>query len=140
MFVKGKRYESGADKKKRESTDKLKIRCSGDKPSCTRCVRLKSLCHYADDGVRKRKGQPKGFTANKVSSYSATQIVPFPSHSVDDTLQDIPSTLLTTLVDLYFTNVYQSTLLFHKPTFLQSLSSGTIRQHVLLSICAWGAK
>ncbi|KAJ4025669.1 hypothetical protein NW752_003143 [Fusarium irregulare] len=116
-----------------------KIRCSGERPSCNRCVRLKTSCHYANNGVRKRKEQPRSFTENRSSSYSAPPIVAAPCRSIEDTLDDIPATLLTTLVDLYFANVYQSTLLFHKPTFLQSLFRGTVRQHVLLSICAWGA-
>ncbi|RBR23141.1 uncharacterized protein FIESC28_04136 [Fusarium coffeatum] len=120
-----------------------KIRCSGDRPSCTRCVRLKSPCHYNKGGVnrvRKQKEYPDVFIGNTASSRSSlTPIVAAPHRSIEDTLDNIPSTLLTTLVNLYFTNVYQSTLLFHKPTFLQSLSSGTVRQHVLLSICAWGA-
>ncbi|CAG7557895.1 unnamed protein product [Fusarium equiseti] len=78
------------------------------------------------------------------SRLSSTPIVAAPQYPLrhtpqDDIYHDINPSLLTTLVNLYFTNVYQSTLLFHIPTFLQSLSNGTVRQHVVLSICAWGA-
>ncbi|KAI8714907.1 hypothetical protein NCS52_01211600 [Fusarium sp. LHS14.1] len=39
----------------------------------------------------------------------------------------------------YFSNVYQSDLLLHKPTFLETLAARNVKSHVLLSICAWGA-
>jgi hypothetical protein len=36
--------------------------------------------------------------------------------------------------------VYNATLLFHKASFLQSVAAGTVRPHVVLSVCAWAAK
>ncbi|KAF5686683.1 hypothetical protein FDENT_5686 [Fusarium denticulatum] len=54
-------------------------------------------------------------------------------------VQGIARPLVNTLVELYFDNVYQSTLLLHKATFLQSLTDHTVKPHILLSICAWGA-
>ncbi|KAH7191847.1 uncharacterized protein B0J16DRAFT_393909 [Fusarium flagelliforme] len=125
-----------------------KIRCSGDRPSCTRCARLKASCHYHSGGVQKtlrEVDRPIGSRKRTPSSrFSSTPTAAGPKRSLSDAPQDniyhdIPPSLLTTLVNLYFVNVYQSTLLFHKPTFLQSLSHGTVRQHVILSICAWGA-
>ncbi|KAG5808900.1 hypothetical protein H9Q74_006429 [Fusarium xylarioides] len=56
-----------------------------------------------------------------------------------DFFQGIAPSLVNTLVELYFDNVYQSTLLLHKATFLQSLADQTVKPHILLSICAWGA-
>ncbi|KAF5563803.1 hypothetical protein FPHYL_5000 [Fusarium phyllophilum] len=53
--------------------------------------------------------------------------------------QGIAPSLVNTLVDLYFDNVYQSTLLLHKAKFLQSHAAQTVKPHILLSICAWGA-
>ncbi|KAF5623176.1 uncharacterized protein FTJAE_10699 [Fusarium tjaetaba] len=53
--------------------------------------------------------------------------------------QGIAPSLVNTLVELYFDNVYQSTLLLHKATFLQSVADQSIKPHILLSICAWGA-
>ncbi|KAF5974791.1 hypothetical protein FCOIX_8092 [Fusarium coicis] len=53
--------------------------------------------------------------------------------------QGIAPSLVNTLVELYFDNIYQSTLLLHKGTFLQSLADRTVKAHILLSICAWGA-
>ena len=44
------------------------------------------------------------------------------------------------LVDVYYENVYNATLLLHKQTFLDSLAAGTVRSHIVLSICAFAAK
>ncbi|KAK6371287.1 hypothetical protein LTS17_009018 [Exophiala oligosperma] len=52
----------------------------------------------------------------------------------------IPTTLVPTLVDIYFDHVYNAHLLLHKPSFLASLAAGTVRPHIVLSVCAWGAK
>ncbi|KAK4893554.1 hypothetical protein LTR27_008021 [Elasticomyces elasticus] len=52
----------------------------------------------------------------------------------------IPQALIPTLVELYFSNVYNAELLFHKRSFLEALALGTTRPHVILAICAWGAK
>ncbi|KAF4956374.1 hypothetical protein FGADI_3951 [Fusarium gaditjirri] len=56
-----------------------------------------------------------------------------------DFYQGIAPSLVNALVELYFDNVYQSTLLLHKRTLAQSLVKQTVKPHVLLSICAWGA-
>ncbi|RFN45506.1 hypothetical protein FIE12Z_10269 [Fusarium flagelliforme] len=125
-----------------------KIRCSGDKPSCTRCARLKASCRYNSGGIQKALRQVDRPISSRKSTpssrFSSTPTAAGPRYSQSDVPQDdiyheIPPSLFNTLVHLYFRNVYQSTLLFHKPTFLQSLSNGTVRQHVILSICAWGA-
>ena len=52
----------------------------------------------------------------------------------------IPSALISVLVELYFSHVYNSSLLLHKPTFLQDLVTGTVRPQVLLSVCAFATK
>ncbi|KAF2428304.1 hypothetical protein EJ08DRAFT_671462 [Tothia fuscella] len=51
----------------------------------------------------------------------------------------IPKTLISTLVEVYFDNVYNATLLIHQRSFLQSLTAGTVRPHLVLSVCAWAA-
>ncbi|KAJ3547466.1 hypothetical protein NM208_g1501 [Fusarium decemcellulare] len=61
------------------------------------------------------------------------------SHPDETSYHGIPASLVSTLVEEYFDNVYQSDLLLHKPLFLESLAAGTVQPHVLLSICAWGA-
>lgn len=51
----------------------------------------------------------------------------------------IPSTLVLKLIDVYYANVYNATLLLHKPTFLEAVAAGKMKAHVLLSVCAWAA-
>lgn len=48
--------------------------------------------------------------------------------------------LLPTLIELYFDNIYQSDLVLHKKSFAESVACGLVSTHVLLSVCAWGAK
>lgn len=48
--------------------------------------------------------------------------------------------LLPELVEIYFNYVYNAHLLLHKRSFLESVANGTACIHVVLSICAWGAK
>lgn len=60
--------------------------------------------------------------------------------STSDQSLGIPSSLLYKLVDVYYANVYNATLLLHKPTFIESLKAGTVRQHIVLSVCAFAAK
>ncbi|KAF7561041.1 hypothetical protein G7046_g3107 [Stylonectria norvegica] len=43
------------------------------------------------------------------------------------------------LVQSYFDNIYQASLLLSRPRFIQSLAAGAVREHIVLSICAWGA-
>ncbi|KAJ3527969.1 hypothetical protein NM208_g10445 [Fusarium decemcellulare] len=43
------------------------------------------------------------------------------------------------LIDTYYENVYNATLLLHKESLLESLAVGSIRPHVVMSVCAWGA-
>ncbi|KAF5233563.1 hypothetical protein FAUST_8107 [Fusarium austroamericanum] len=57
----------------------------------------------------------------------------------DENCSEIPSSLVNTLIELYFNNVYQSDLLFHKASFIKSLADSAVRPHVLLSMCALGA-
>ncbi|QPC79169.1 hypothetical protein HYE68_009921 [Fusarium pseudograminearum] len=57
----------------------------------------------------------------------------------DENCSEIPSSLVNALVELYFNNVYQSSLLLHKASFIKSLADSAVRPHVLLSMCALGA-
>ncbi|KAF5632721.1 hypothetical protein F52700_6258 [Fusarium sp. NRRL 52700] len=126
---------------------KQKIRCSGERPSCKRCVRLNNTCEYVTSRVH--SGQKRSFTRPTGTSKSVESRflapVALPAHlnaesvSGHDFFQGIAPSLVTTLVELYFDNVYQSTLLLHKAIFLQSLTNQTVKPHILLSICAWGA-
>ncbi|EXJ69938.1 uncharacterized protein A1O5_07011 [Cladophialophora psammophila CBS 110553] len=44
------------------------------------------------------------------------------------------------LVDVYYANVYNASLLLHKRLFLEAIAAGTARHHVVLSVCAWALK
>ncbi|KIH87586.1 hypothetical protein SPBR_05175 [Sporothrix brasiliensis 5110] len=52
----------------------------------------------------------------------------------------VPQTLLWELVEIYFTHMYNASLLLHKDTFVHSLRAGTVTPHVLLSVCACASK
>ncbi|CZR39140.1 uncharacterized protein FPRO_05668 [Fusarium proliferatum ET1] len=129
---------------------KQKIRCSGERPSCKRCVRLKNTCQYdtsrthsrAAKGTRKSAGAHA--TSRSVHSSHLDPVVRPAFLSIEpasnhDLFKVIAPSLVNTLVELYFDNVYQSTLLLQKATFLQSVAYQTVKSHILLSICAWGA-
>lgn len=52
----------------------------------------------------------------------------------------ISESLVYTLVDVYFENAYNASLLLHKGRFLESLVAGTVEDHLILSVCAYAAK
>ncbi|KAH7177272.1 hypothetical protein DER46DRAFT_118490 [Fusarium sp. MPI-SDFR-AT-0072] len=129
---------------------KQKIRCSGERPSCKRCVRLKNICKYGTNRIHPRQNRSvtRAVIANGASqSVESRRLAPVAlpanlsaeSVSNHDFFQGIAPSLVNTLVELYFDNVYQSTLLLHKTIFLQSLADQTVKPHILLSILAWGA-
>ncbi|CCT66802.1 uncharacterized protein FFUJ_12968 [Fusarium fujikuroi IMI 58289] len=125
----------------------FQIRCSGERPSCKRCVRLKNTCEYDTNSQSKRLIK-RVTTANGTSRSGGSRClapVALPAHlnaesvSNHDFFQGIAPSLVNTLVEIYFDNVYQSTLLLHRSTFMQSLANQTVKPHILLSIFAWGA-
>lgn len=52
----------------------------------------------------------------------------------------IAESLMYTLVDVYFENSYNASLLLRKDRFLESLVAGTVEPHLILSVCAYAAK
>jgi hypothetical protein len=52
----------------------------------------------------------------------------------------IPSPLMSSLIEIYYANVYNASILLHKASFLESLANGISRNHVVLSLCALGAQ
>ncbi|EWG42668.1 hypothetical protein FVEG_04420 [Fusarium verticillioides 7600] len=126
---------------------KQKIRCSGERPSCKRCVRLKNTCKYDTNSQFKRRVTKTTSKTGRSYGIQSRDLVPavlsgnINAESVSNHafFQGIAPSLVNTLVELYFDNVYQSTLLLHKATFLQSLTEQAVKPHILLSICAWGA-
>lgn len=58
------------------------------------------------------------------------------SHYFTRSYLGIPPEVLPNLVDIYFSHVYNASLLLHKATFWNKLNAGTLRPHVILSVCA----
>jgi hypothetical protein len=52
----------------------------------------------------------------------------------------IPRPLISELIEIYFENVCNAALLLHQKHFRESVRNGTVVPHILLSVCAWGAK
>ena len=88
-----------------------------------------------------KQGPSQAVSANTAAPYQrADRSFSVPQSLTDKSYVGIPSALVSVLVELYFSHVYNASLLLHKPTFLQSLAAGTVRPQVLLSVCAFATK
>ena len=63
-----------------------------------------------------------------------------PAPLTEEQYLDMPKSLVSTLVEVYFNTAYNAPLMSHKEKFIASLDAGTARPHTVLSFCAWGAK
>ncbi|KNG83811.1 hypothetical protein ANOM_008001, partial [Aspergillus nomiae NRRL 13137] len=52
----------------------------------------------------------------------------------------VPASLLPILIDLYYTHLYNASLLLYRPSLTRALELDTIRTDVLLSICALASR
>jgi hypothetical protein len=136
----------------------FQIRCSGERPACNRCVRLGHSCTYSSKrpSAQKNSKPQQGFLsvtrAREVRQVAISEAVQIQSNASNvhkpllvgpveqDCYLGIPKDLVSTLVQVYYENVYNAALLLHKKSFLESLAAGTARPHVVLSVCAWAAK
>jgi hypothetical protein len=136
----------------------FQIRCSGERPACNRCVRLGHSCTYSSKrpSAQKNSKPRQAFSsvtrAREARHVASSEAVQIQSHAssirkpllVSPIEQDcylgIPKDLVSTLVEVYYENVYNAALLLHKKSFLETLAAGTARPHVVLSVCAWAAK
>ncbi|KAI1742408.1 hypothetical protein F4680DRAFT_463892, partial [Xylaria scruposa] len=136
------------------------IRCTEERPSCKRCVRLHHVCTYSNSQLPERTNRAAQQTAVRNVSSRPTQSLPkdhiaqatmlqaqrqpivLQSSSAGSGKQYIGllEHLLPELVEIYFNYVYNAHLLLHKRSFLESIADGTACTHVVLSVCAWGAK
>ncbi len=140
-----------------------KIRCTGERPICKRCSRLKQTCSYSGTSAPSRKhhvfvpasinrpitsspkGQKSKSTADGTTRSDGRRPVPtsstLPNYSgIDHYDLGIPKSLMSLLVEVFFEDAYNATLLLHKRLFLESLEQGRTSPHVVLSVCAWAAK
>ncbi|KAH8697046.1 hypothetical protein BGW36DRAFT_160144 [Talaromyces proteolyticus] len=138
-----------------------KARCSGDRPICTRCSRLRRSCNYNSETLEMPKTlqpqqvpdlanpslQPPYTTAPRVGhsqSRHAGQVSNFaycpPSvhltSPVEERYHGIPSSLLLDLVEVYYAHVGNASLVLHKRSFLEQLEAGIACPHVVISVCA----
>lgn len=140
----------------------MQVRCTGEKPLCKRCSRLKHVCSYDDhddQALSKRIKKVSTVRRTEPALLKPPQLVPVPQHQTEASnptwrinaprplLQNqniyypgIPMSLIATLVEVYYANVYNATLLLHKQMFLEALQTGMASQHVVLSVCAWALK
>ena len=140
-----------------------KIRCTGERPICKRCSRLKQTCSYNGAATPSRKhhifvpasinrpitSSPKErkrkSTADDTTRSDGRRPVPTSStlsnySRVDHYDLGIPKSLMSLLVKVFFEDAYNATLLLHERLFLESLEEGRTSPHVVLSVCAWAAK
>ena len=140
------------------------MRCSGDRPICKRCSRLGHTCIYSTPEVRRTSRPTPGFTTSdkpplplssisrgrslstlshqddQVTSHAFHASPPLLANPSEEYYLGIPLSLVSTLVEVYYSNVYNATLLLHKPSFLEALASGTAPIHIVLSVCAFASK
>ncbi|KAI3316836.1 hypothetical protein HD806DRAFT_541813 [Xylariaceae sp. AK1471] len=164
-----RRKSSAGRPRKACSTCKTqKIRCTEERPSCKRCVRLHHVCTYSGDPPpeRNNRSSPQDVAQRDVASKHAQiprmeqraaqahaaqfvhrrlPILPQPLPQPGGTMGAKPylgvlESLVPELVDIYFDYVYNAHFLLHKRSFLESVADGTACTHVVLSVCAWAAK
>lgn len=132
------------------------MRCSSERPSCKRCIRLRRVCSYVSDVAsgyvasqsRKASPPPPSYAADlspgrtSISSVKVPLLQfeqPLPRLPAQEHYLGIPKTLLSSLVDVFFSHIYNASLLLRKCDFLDSIAKGTARHHLVLSVCAFAA-
>ena len=145
-----------------------KIRCAGGETphsKCARCQRLRRPCSFGGPNLHVRdESRPFGGRspvtnlATPVSNADGTLAGSEASASIHSPRNTervgpvarnpdpqgpwwgVPQTLLWELIEIYFSHIYNASLLLHRPSFVQALHSGTVTSHVLLSVCAFASK
>ncbi|KAI0487018.1 hypothetical protein F4859DRAFT_324250 [Xylaria cf. heliscus] len=156
-----RKSNAGRPRKACSTCKAQKIRCTEERPSCKRCMRLHHICIYRNSPLPERSNrssyQPaiqkdvpseptqslsKRHTAQASTPQAQQRPILTQPNGTRGSKQYIGllEHLLPELVDIYFNCVYNAHLLLHKRSFLESIADGTACTHVVLSICAWGAK
>ncbi|KAK3650409.1 hypothetical protein LTR56_006388 [Elasticomyces elasticus] len=137
---------SGRPKKACSTCQVQKIRCTGERPTRKRCLRLKHVCNYltpvtgaAPRITQQARRQVDSDLGRPAAAQARPSLAPNPYEHTQDAYLGIPRPLVGELVAAYFDNVANASLLLHKRSFLDSLHAGTVAPHVLLSVCASGA-
>ncbi|KAH8690799.1 hypothetical protein BGW36DRAFT_440126 [Talaromyces proteolyticus] len=112
-----------------------KVRCSGDRPNCQRCVRTARTCVYE---------QKEGYESRRnLFLTQSTTTVPLQDGGVGQDLtpsMHVPGDLLVTLIPIYFSHIYNASLLLHRPSFEPSAIAGREKPQVVLSVCAFASR
>lgn len=111
----------------------IQVRCTGERPSCCRCIRLRRSCTWTNSSAKRPNRDNDSSTFSRANIRNENCIA---FTECESTHLGIPPALLDKLVDLYFSKVYNAALLLHRPSFAQSLASGIASKHVVLSVCA----
>ncbi|OAA68003.1 Zn(2)-C6 fungal-type DNA-binding domain protein [Niveomyces insectorum RCEF 264] len=141
-----------------------KLRCCGQKPVCTRCRRLNRLCVYR--GAAAATAGPPAARAPGCASSDVLSQSPLPpppqaagaagAAGILETVDavgslsylnipekrycGVPEALITPLIDLYYTHIYNAPLLMRRPSLERAVQTNSIRTNVLLCICALAGK
>jgi hypothetical protein len=136
------------------------VRCSNERPSCKRCTRLRRTCIYADATSSYDASQSKGALSPRSSKPTQGNHFPLaatsnpsiqsyvearefgqlpPRPPTQESYLGIPRALLSNLIDVFYSHIYNASLLLRKSDFLESLAGGTARHHLVLSVCAFAA-
>lgn len=132
-----------------------KLRCSREMPECARCHRLGSDCSYPSPPDRKHlssmRSSARARRASQGTSHrqrnSAQRCNPPEQASEEMTdsfgqgSEDSASLLndknaQSVLIELFFSCTFNSSLIFHQPSFMRRWRENTLPQSVLLSVCA----
>ena len=117
-----------------------KVRCSGERPACRRCARLRHHCGYVNGvATTPESSQPAASylqKSDRCNYLSPTSLVQEP---LEDNSLGIPKPLIAALVDTYYSHIYNATLLLHRKAFQRALAAGTADPAVVLSVCAFAS-
>ncbi|KIX03502.1 uncharacterized protein Z518_07055 [Rhinocladiella mackenziei CBS 650.93] len=128
------------------------IRCTGERPSCKRCLRLKHTCIYSTPAHVRNHSKWRQASTSAVDEYASpaptaargarpTEVaqpantqVPLPSvllhqPALEERYLGIPKSLVFTLVETYYDNAH---LLLHKRLLLESVRADTAQPHIVL--------
>ncbi|KAH8893599.1 hypothetical protein GQ53DRAFT_717156 [Thozetella sp. PMI_491] len=129
-----------------------KVRCSGGLPSCERCLGSNASCAYPQGTSSQKRRlctrpQSSQRGLSPLRSIVQGNLPPLTISLNNNPLTilqgpdylGIPESLISDLIDTFFSHHYNARLLLHKSKFQEERARRTIRPHVLLSICAMGA-
>ncbi|KUJ09191.1 uncharacterized protein LY89DRAFT_763921 [Mollisia scopiformis] len=135
----------------------MELRCSRELPKCDRCSRLNAVCNFPAPPDRKllaasraqsRKNRNREPCINSNDQENLLVPLSSPTYEEDKDSSFVvgktePSKVLqisvpvqTLLQDVYFSCMFNSTLVFHRPTFSNALKTGCVSRHVLLAVYA----